>query len=217
MDVAERVRRLFDLGADPLPIMERLGADPDLAGIVRRRPGLRVPGAWDPFELCVRAILGQQVSVRGATTLAGRLAARFGERIEGLPDDAPHRLFPTAAALADADIASIGMPGRRAAALRELARRVRDGELPLSWGECHERTHERLVGIPGIGEWTAKYVAMRALGQPDVFPEGDLGVRKAMSNGDGTPNVAEALARSEKWRPWRAYAVLYLWAKGAEA
>jgi len=216
MDITERVRRLFDLGADPLPIAALLGADPELTSVVRRRPGLRVPGAWDPFEVAVRAILGQQVSVRGATTLAGRLAQRFGERVKGLPEDGPHLLFPGPAALAEADVAAIGMPGKRGAGVRELARRVRDGELPLSWGECHDRTHAALVSVPGIGEWTAKYVAMRALGQPDVFLAGDLGVRKAMANGNGAPTAAEALARSEKWRPWRAYAVLYLWAKEAK-
>jgi AraC family transcriptional regulator of adaptative response / DNA-3-methyladenine glycosylase II len=215
MDIAERVRRLFDLGADPLPIAARLGSDPELAPAVQRRPGLRVPGAWDPFELCVRAILGQQVSVRGATTLAGRLAERFGEPIAGVPADGPDLLFPDPTALAEADVAAIGMPGKRAAGLRELARRVRDGELVLSWGECHDRTHAALLAVPGIGEWTAKYVAMRALGQPDVFLAGDLGVRRAMANGSGPPTAAEALARSEKWRPWRAYAVLHLWAKEA--
>jgi 3-methyladenine DNA glycosylase/8-oxoguanine DNA glycosylase len=133
--------------------------------------------------------------------------------VPGADPAGPSRLFPGPEALAEADVASIGMPAKRGAAVRELARRVRDGELPLSWGECHDRTHEALASIPGIGEWTAKYVAMRALGQPDVFLAGDLGVRRALANGNGAPSAAEALARSEKWRPWRAYAVLYLWAK----
>ena len=235
LDVVERVRRVFDLGADPARIAEVLAADPRLAPSVRRRPGLRVSGAWDPFELAVRAILGQQVSVKGATTLAGRLAAAYGE---ALPDEAagsgsgagaapaapapsassaspapPGRLFPTAEALAEADIASIGMPDKRAEAIRELACRVLDGRVALSWGACPEEAHAALVAIPGVGEWTASYVAMRGLGQPDSFPAGDLGVRKALANGRGRlPTVRETMARSECWRPWRAYATLHLWA-----
>jgi AraC family transcriptional regulator of adaptative response / DNA-3-methyladenine glycosylase II len=212
MSVAERVRRLFDLTTDPVPIAEHLGRDPGISAAVKRRPGLRVPGAWDPFELAIRAILGQQVSVKGATTLAGRLASRYGTPVPGADPSGPHRIFPDAAALADADLSSIGMPGKRADAVRELARLVRDGSLPLSWGECADDTHDGLMAIPGIGEWTARYIAMRALGQPDAFLPGDLGVRKAMANGSGKlPSPADVLARSEKWRPWRAYAVLHLW------
>lgn len=212
MMVAERVRRLFDLMTDPVPIAQHLRRDPVLRNSVRRRPGLRVPGAWDPFELAVRAILGQQVSVRGATTLSGRLVEKFGRPLPGADPSGPHRLFPTPAILADADIASIGMPGKRAEALRELARRVRDEELPLSWGDCAIESHAAMTAIPGIGDWTAQYVAMRALGQPDVFLPGDLGVRRALANGAGRlPTAPEAMARSEAWRPWRAYAVLHLW------
>ena len=210
LEIAERVRRVFDVAADPATIASHLGRDPALRRSVRARPGLRVPGAWDPFELCVRAILGQQVSVKAATTLAGRLAQRFGTPIgtDG------RLLFPDAATLADADVASIGMPRSRGDAIRELARRVRDGSLPLAWGGAADDAVAALASIPGVGTWTAGYVAMRALGMPDAFLEGDLGVRRALENGR-LPTFAETLARAEAWRPWRAYAVMHLWASAA--
>jgi AraC family transcriptional regulator, regulatory protein of adaptative response / DNA-3-methyladenine glycosylase II len=218
MDTAERVRRVFDLGSDPVLVAERLGRDPLLKRSVRRRPGLRVPGAWDPFEIAVRAILGQQVSVKGATTLAGRLVAKFGERVPDAAPSAPDHLFPTADALAEADVASIGMPETRGEAVRALARAVRDGAIPLHWGADAEDAHTALVALPGVGDWTADYIAMRALGEPDSFPAGDLGVRKAMANGhDRLPPVREVLARAEAWRPWRAYAVLHLWMSAGDA
>jgi AraC family transcriptional regulator of adaptative response / DNA-3-methyladenine glycosylase II len=214
MDAVERVRRVFDLGADPMAIAQHLGRDPRLRSRVRKRPGLRVPGAWDPFELAVRAILGQQVSVRAATTLAGRLADAFGRPIDAADRSAPARLFPDAAVLADADVAKIGVPNTRAAAIRELARRVRDGELSLSWGACEDDARAYLVSIPGIGEWTAQYVAMRGLGRPDTFLPGDLGVRKALADNGRLPTPREATAVAEAWRPWRAYGVLHLWMGG---
>jgi AraC family transcriptional regulator of adaptative response / DNA-3-methyladenine glycosylase II len=212
IDVVERVRRVFDLGADPLPIAARLGRSPALRAAVRRRPGLRVPGAWDPFEVAVRAILGQQVSVKGATTLAGRLAERWGEPVRDAGSPGPHLLFPAAGVLARARVERIGLPGARARAIRGLAARVADGSLPLAWGECAEDTERRLVAIPGIGDWTAQYVALRALGEPDVFLPGDLGVRRALADADGKmPSPRDAAARAEAWRPWRSYAVLHLW------
>jgi len=211
--IAERIRRLFDVAADPAAVADRLGRDPALRASVRARPGLRVPGAWDPFELCVRAILGQQVSVRAAKTLAGRLAAAFGPRVPGAPADGPHRGFPGPDVLADADVAAIGIPRARGDAIRGLARRLASGALPLAGGECPDDTERALAAIPGIGSWTASYVAMRALGRPDAFLEGDLGVRRALANGAGRlPRPSEALARAEAWRPWRAYAVMHLWA-----
>jgi AraC family transcriptional regulator of adaptative response / DNA-3-methyladenine glycosylase II len=214
MEAVERVRRVFDLGADPMAIAQHLSRDPRLRGRLRKRPGLRVPGAWDPFELAVRAILGQQVSVRAATTLAGRLAAAFGRTIDAADPSAPTRLFPSAAALADADVARIGVPNVRAAAIREVARRVLDGELSLSWGACEDDARAHLVSIPGVGEWTAGYVAMRALGRPDTFLPGDLGVRKALAGDGKLPTPREAAAVAEAWRPWRAYGVIHLWMGG---
>jgi AraC family transcriptional regulator of adaptative response / DNA-3-methyladenine glycosylase II len=212
MDVVERVRRLFDLRADPLMIASHLERDPLLARSVKARPGIRVPGAWNAFELAVRAILGQQVSVKGATTLAGRLVEAHGEAIPGADREGPTRLFPKPEVLARAHISKIGMPESRAKAIRTLARRVADGSLSLSWGDSAREIHEQLVAIPGIGDWTAQYVAMRGLGEPDTFLPGDLGVRKALAVETGrAPSPKAAEARAGKWRPWRAYAVLYLW------
>lgn len=216
LEIAERMRRVFDVAADPATIAAHLRRDPALRRSVRAQPGLRVPGAWDPFELAVRAILGQQVSVKGATTLAGRLAQRFGTPVPGADPSGPHLLFPDAATLADADVASIGMPRARGEAIRELARRVRDELLPLTWGGSAHAAVATLASIPGIGTWTAGYVAMRGLGMPDAFLEGDLGVRRALETGHGRlPTFAETLARAEPWRPWRAYAVMHLWMSAA--
>ncbi len=219
LDAAERVRRIFDASADPAAIRARLGRDTALRDSVHRRPGLRVPGAWDPFELTIRAILGQQVSVAGATTLAGRLAREFGRPLPGGgATDGPALLFPAPAVLARADVASLGMPSARAAAVREVARRVASGALSLAWGADPDRTRAALADVPGVGPWTAGYVAMRALALPDAFLEDDLGVRRALANGRGVrPKPREALARAEAWRPWRAYAVMHLWACDADA
>ncbi len=205
MTIVERVRRLFDLRADPADIAVRLGRDPLLAGRVELRPGLRVPGAWDGFELAVRAILGQQVSVKGATTLCGRLVQAFGKPFdagEGLT-----HLFPTAAILAEADCSKIGLPGARAEAIRQLALAVASGELVFGGVVDPPAFIERLKKLPGIGDWTAQYIAMRALGEPDAFPAGDLGL--AHATGAGSPKQLES--RAESWRPWRAYAAMHLW------
>jgi len=185
-----RVRALFDLDADPARIDAHLARDRVLGAAVRARPGLRVPGAWDPFEIAVRAILGQQVSVRAASMLAGRLVARFGRAVEGGTDGLTH-LFPEPAALVDADIAAIGMPRARAEAIRGLARAVAGGEGLIE-------DSERFTSLPGVGAWTAGYVAMRALRDPDAFPRGDVVLRRFER-------------ASDSWRPWRAYAAMHLW------
>lgn len=208
MPLAARLRALFDLDARPDLVTAHLGGDPLLRRAVRRRPGLRIPGAFDGFEVAARVVLGQQVSVRAATTLAGRLAARLGEPIE-TPFPALRLLHPAAAAVAAAGedrIAGLGMPGARARALLALARAVERGELALERGASPD-AGERLRSLPGVGEWTAQVVAMRALGDPDAFPAGDLGVRRALG---GLP-PPQALARAEAWRPWRAYAAMHLW------
>jgi len=211
--LVERVRRMFDLYADPRSIACDLAGDRDLAPRMKRLPGLRVPGAWDPFELAIRAVLGQQVSVRGATTLAGRLVETFGTPFEPSEPgraELTHR-FPSPAALAEADVASIGMPGSRADTIRGLARAVASGELELGAPLGLDAAVEQLTGLPGIGPWTAHYVALRALGEPDAFPAGDLGLRKALSE-NGKPLAERALReRAERWRPWRGYAALWLW------
>jgi AraC family transcriptional regulator of adaptative response / DNA-3-methyladenine glycosylase II len=203
-----RVRRLFDLDADPLRIDAHLARDARLAPSVAARPGLRVPGAWDGFELAVRAILGQQVSVAGATTLAGRLVERFGRPAAGGIDGLTH-LFPTPEALAGADVASVGLPKARAAAIVGLAAAMAAGERPLEPAEGP-------VELAGIGPWTAAYVAMRGGRDPDAFPAGDLVLRRALAGaGREAPPERAVLLLSEPWRPWRAYAAMHLWSLGA--
>lgn len=213
--VAERVRRTFDLGADPAEISGQLAQDPLMSQLVAARPGLRVPGCWDPFELAVRAILGQQVSVRVATTLAGRLVERFGRPLEDARVGDPLRLFPTPEALCDADFRGIGLTRTREDTLRGLAEAVCGGELELDGGPDLDELVARLTRLPGIGAWTAHYVAMRGLGEPDAFPLGDLVLAKAAAGFCEAPLAAKALsARAEAWRPWRAYAAMHLWSSG---
>lgn len=207
--INERIRRMFDLNADWQAIAARLRTDPELLGRVEEHPGLRLPGCWDGFELATRAILGQQITVKGATSLAGRIAKAFGRPFtaaSGLT-----HLFPPPEVLADAGLAHIGLPGARAATIRALARAVCDGELSFEGIVDTEGFLTRLQEIPGIGDWTAQYVAMRALGEPDAFPSGDLGLLRALSLAN--PRVLEQ--RAEGWRPWRAYAAVYLWTNHA--
>jgi AraC family transcriptional regulator of adaptative response / DNA-3-methyladenine glycosylase II len=210
LHVVERVRRIFDLDADPLAIGEALEACALLRSHVLARPGLRVPGAWDAFELGVRAILGQQVSVRGASTLAARLVRGFGKPVEGAPADLSH-LFPSPAQLAESDVATIGLPRARAEAIRGFARVVARGELILDGARGLDDAVARLSELPGIGSWTAQYIAMRALGEPDAFPAGDLALRKALASGDAPISTAQAERLAEGFRPWRSYAALVLW------
>jgi AraC family transcriptional regulator, regulatory protein of adaptative response / DNA-3-methyladenine glycosylase II len=206
--VIVRVKHLFDLGAAPDSVTDLLSQDPTLAGVVRRLPGLRVPGAFDGFELAVRAVLGQQVSVRAATTLAGRWALSFGAPI-ATPFPELNRLTPDAermAAVAADDIAALGIVGSRARALAALAQAVTERRVVLSYAANVEEQIEALQRLAGIGPWTAQYIAMRALHWPDAFPGGDLMLLKAAQ-----VNKKELHARAEAWRPWRAYAAHYLW------
>lgn len=207
--ILARLRSLFDLDARPDVVAAHLSLDPRLAESVRRRPGLRLPGAFDPFELALRTILGQQVSVRGASTLAGRFAQAFGEPIS---TDAGclNRLTPTAERIAAAttdELAALGVPKARAECISNLARGVAAGAVDLEPGIDPAAAVARLQKIPGIGPWTAEYVAMRALRWPDAFPAGDLHLRKAFSS--VSTKALEAAA--EAWRPWRAYAAMHLW------
>ncbi len=219
--VISRLRSLFDLDADTVAIGAHLAADPLLAPLVEARPGLRVPGAWDMFELMVRAILGQQVSVAAATTLAGRLAAGFGAplpAVDGAPVSGPGILFPRPEALAGKDLTVIGLPRARAAAISALAERVLAEPDLLSPTMPVESAMERLVALPGIGRWTAGYIAMRALRAPDAFPDADLALLRAVATNGERPTAAALRERAEAWRPWRAYAALHLWtADGAAA
>jgi len=211
--LASRVRALFDLDARPDVVDAQLAVDPTLRARVRARPGLRLPGAFDGAELAFRAVLGQQVSVAAATTLARRLAERFGRPTAGAPAGL-ERLFPTPTALAAAtvdEIREIGLPGARAAALLGLARAIDGDAIDLAPGADPERAATALAELPGLGPWTASYVAMRALSWPDAFPAGDLVVRRAL----GVTSPRDAVARAERWRPWRAYAVMHLWMGGS--
>ena len=208
--IVERVRRMFDLGADPSLVAQQLSGDVLLRRAAAAHAGIRTPGAWDAFEITVRAILGQQISVKAATTIAGRIAERWGTPLESgecrVGSDEPHRLnrlFPTPDQLADAPLEEAGIISSRAQTLRSLARAVRDGGIVFNGVS----TLESLRAIPGIGEWTAQYVAMRALNEPDAFPSGDLVLRKMA----GDCSARELERRSEAWRPWRAYAVMLLW------
>ena len=201
--VLGRVKQQFDLACHPEEIAAALGP------LAREHPGLRLPGAFDGFETAVRAILGQQVTVRAASIIAGRFAAAFGDAIE-----APHaslaRLFPSparVAALEPAEIAATGIIAARARAIVLLAREMAAGRLRLDPTAEVDATLARLQSIPGVGPWTAQYIAMRALGWPDAFPHPDVAVLKAM----GEKNVRLAAAHADRWRPWRAYAVLHLW------
>lgn len=211
MDAVERVRRMFDLDANPLAIHRTLKQDPLLGQHIRRMPGLRLPGAWDPFEAAVRAIVGQQISVKGAVTQLGRLTrlANAGQNVYA--NSLLALFFPNAAELARTDLASFGMPGKRKQTLLRLAQMVQLGEVTLSVDKDLTGFIDKLTAIPGIGDWTAHYVAMRALSEPDAFPASDLGIIKALQTGERRPTVRQVLARAEAWRPWRSYGAIYLW------
>jgi len=204
--VLARVRHAFDVACDPLEVARVLGP------LAAANPGLRLPGAFDGFELACRAVVGQQVSVAAARTLMGRLAQAFGRSLTGPAPAGASRLFPDAArvaALGERDVAAVGLPRARARTIVTLASEVAHGRIDLSPGADVEATVAGLTALPGIGPWTAQYVAMRALAWPDAFPHPDLGVVRAL----GAARPADALARAEAWRPWRAYAVIHLWSR----
>lgn len=201
--VLRRVRRLFDLGAEPQRIAQRLGK------LARKHPGLRLPGAFDGYEVAVRAVLGQQISVKAATTLAGRFAVAFGKPVQ-TPFAELTRLVPTAATVARAApeaLTAIGVTSARARTLVVISRAMAENPNLLEPGVDIEAALARLKALPGIGEWTAQYLAMRAFSWPDAFPATDLGIRKAL----GSDNEREVLAKAEAWRPWRGYAAMHLW------
>jgi len=209
--IEPRLRRWFDLDANLATIDAHLSRDPLLAPLIAARPGLRVPGAWDPFELAVRAIVGQQVSVAGARTIAGRIVARAGDQLAE-PWGSVVALFPTPDQLAAADLSAIGMPGARARAIVGFASAVAADPGLLTPSDDLDEIVRRLKALPGIGEWTAQYVALRGLKHPDAFPGSDLGILRALAGPDGRrPTPAEALARAEAWRPYRAHAAQHLW------
>lgn len=212
--ILARIRRVFDLAADPTTIGAHLSEDPAMAALVAARPGLRVPGAWDGFEVAVRAILGQQITVVAATRLAGKLANTFGKAFAGGGAAAGlTHVFPSAAVVAKADLSVLGMPRARIRSLSSLAAAVAADPQIFGARRGLDQAIAQLRSLDGIGEWTAQYIAMRELREPDAFPASDIGLLRAMTTvGGERPSPSWLLARAEKWRPWRAYAALHLWA-----
>src|SRR4051794_34882637 len=206
-----RVRGMLDLDADPDAIVDALSGEPLMAKLVADAHGRRVPGAADPAEIAIRAVLGQQVSLAGAATLAGRLVAAYGEPLAN-PVGAVTHSFPTPQTLASVPAFAWAMPASRIRAIRSLAEALASGEIVLGPEADRRATEDRLLALPGIGPWTASYIAMRALRDPDAFLASDLGVRHALDRLglDSRPAAAEALSQS--WRPYRAYALQHLWA-----
>jgi AraC family transcriptional regulator of adaptative response / DNA-3-methyladenine glycosylase II len=217
--IVARLRRVFDLAADPELIGAHLAEDPVLARRVAARPGLRVTGAWDGFEVAVRALLGQQITVAGAVRLAARLVATFGTPVSGSAAgvDGLTHVFPDPAQLADRDLSSLGLTRSRSAALGALARTVRDDADIFGPRQSLDDAIRTLRTLPGIGEWTAQYIAMREMREPDAFPAADVGLLRAMADRQGRRPTADALlAHAEQWRPWRAYAAQHLWASAGD-
>jgi AraC family transcriptional regulator of adaptative response / DNA-3-methyladenine glycosylase II len=213
--IIARLRRVFDLSADPEAIGAQLAKDPSLAPLVAARPGLRVPGAWDGFELAIRAVLGQQITVVAAIGLAGKLVATYGEPLanSGMGSTGLTHIFPRPERLASADLSTLGMPRTRAATLSSLAAAVVADPQIFGARRSLEEAIFQLRALSGIGEWTAQYIAMRELREPDAFPAADIGLMRAMADAEGRrPSPGELLARAERWRPWRAYAAQHLWA-----
>jgi AraC family transcriptional regulator of adaptative response / DNA-3-methyladenine glycosylase II len=214
--INQRVRKLFDLDADPMAVNDVLERDPKLKQLVTEAPGQRVPGCWSPFEIAVRAVVGQQVSVKGATTVMGRIASQYGQQTD-------HGLcFPGPAELSQLDVTALSMPRSRAQAIQDMSRLVAAGEIRFDPDVTSETLIDQLLAIKGIGPWTAQYIAMRALNDPDAFLDGDLVLLKVAARYlgiEGRSDLqarAELLARAEQWRPWRAYAGMHLWRAAAK-
>ncbi len=210
--VIARLRHMFDLGACPLTIASELGRDPLLARLVAARPGLRVPGAWDGFEVAVRGILGQQITVRAATRLAGTLVSMLGEPVKaGFAEPGLSHAFPSPARFELAQLERLPIPRARVAALCGVARALQEDPHLFEAGQDLAQAEARLTALPGIGAWTAQYIALRALAESDAFPVGDIGLMRALEEDGVRPTPKALLARAEAWRPWRAYAVIHLW------
>lgn len=207
----ERCRRLLDLDADPVAIDEHLASDAMLRSSVRARPGMRVPGHVDGFEVAVRAVVGQQISVSGARTVVSRLVSEYGEAVADPDASGLSRLLPTAAVLAAVDPTLLPMPRSRSQALVEMAAAVADGRIALDRSADRAEVKAGLTALPGIGPWTADYIALRALGDPDVFMATDLGARQGMAAMGYVGNDRERAARADVWRPWRSYALMHVW------
>jgi len=209
--VVERARRIFGLDLDLEVANERLGADPNIGPLIRKSPGLRTPGTWDPFETAVRAICGQMVSVASASTIVRRIVERHGTEVPGLQTLGLSRVFPSPATLAAGDLDGLGLTATRVEAVRALARAVEDGSLHLDRGASLERFVDSMCQLRGLGPWTAHYLALR-VGDPDAFPASDLGLRRALEHLLGQPvSTRDAEVASDAWRPWRSVAATHLW------
>jgi AraC family transcriptional regulator, regulatory protein of adaptative response / DNA-3-methyladenine glycosylase II len=215
MKIVYRVRRIFDLEADPIFIADNLKRDPALNSLVTDLPGLRVPGGWSHFEIAVRTIIGQQVSISGANTVTARIVQRFGEAVDASFVPGITHFFPTASRLANADLSGIGMPGKRMETIKTLSSKVASGEIDLEQVGNAEAIKVQLMKLPGIGDWTTQYIAMRALREPDAFPASDLALKRELKEMSLTA-TEKNIKRPEIWRPWRAYAAMYLWKKYGE-
>lgn len=213
LSVVARLRRMFDLDADVQAIASHLAKDENLAPLVARRPGLRTPGAWDPFEHAVRAIFGQQITVSGARTLAGKLVRLCGTEVS--PEVSGHKalthVFPDAAQIVAADFTAFGIPGARVKALQSLARAALADPKLFAGERTPEDVLARLLALPGFGEWTVQYWALRALRDSDAFPAADVGLLRALTVNGKRPTPKTLTERAEAWRPWRAYAAQHLW------
>jgi AraC family transcriptional regulator of adaptative response / DNA-3-methyladenine glycosylase II len=183
-------------------------SDPQLHALVRRRPGVRIPGSWEPFECAVRAVLGQQVTVAAARTLAMRIVSRLGDPVSTATPGLTH-LFPSAGAIASGSLDGLGLTGVRIAAVRALAQAVLAGR--VAFDRPVEEVVASLVALPGIGEWTAQYIALRALGEPDAFLSADIVIRRVAAAGKAPLSARDLRDRAESWRPWRGYAIMHLW------
>lgn len=216
LGVVNRLRRMFDLDANPQSISDALRQSPVLRPLLQKRPGLRLPGGWDGFEIAVRAILGQQVSVAAARTLASRIVQRHGTPVTS-PIEGLSRLFPGPQILVDADLRELGLTTARAATVRGVAQALLDGRIDFRSEQPLDAFVARWVALPGIGEWTAHYMAMRALSHPDAFPAADLILRRAAAQGGPELSTKALTALAESWRPWRAYTVMHLWRSASDA
>jgi AraC family transcriptional regulator of adaptative response / DNA-3-methyladenine glycosylase II len=216
LPLVTRLRRMFDLDADPRVIAATLGTTAVLKPMLRKRPGLRLPGGWDGFEIAVRAVLGQQVSVAAARTLATRIVQRHGTALSTPLPEGLQCLFPTPAQLADADLRELGITTARAATIRGIAQALLDGRVDFRAEQPLDEFVSSWVTLPGIGDWTAQYIAMRALSHPDAFPAADLILRRAAAPGGPELTTKALTTLAESWRPWRAYAVMHLWRSASD-
>lgn len=213
MTIVQRVRDMFDLDHDPMAVEKTLSEDEHLRDVVAKYPGMRVPGAWDPFEFAIRAILGQKISVKGASTLAGRIAGQYGQKFSSEPHEGITCFFPQPWELQGADLSKIGVTKKREETLTGFVNAVLNRYVSLEHGQDLKSFTESFTSLSGIGHWTAHYLAMRALRIPDAFPHSDLGIRKALASEGKLPTSGDILKVAERWRPWRAYGALYLWKK----